>query len=269
MTQSILNRIYNFPWVILLAALALTAIGLLGIYSAKTDFSATGAAVSKTFITQVGWLALAMIAMGLVIVPDYKWLGRYSYLIFAFAILLLMVLLAARFAGGIPHIVAARNHAYRWFQVPGTDLAVQPSELAKIAFVMAMCRYLMYRRNVRQLRGLIIPLLMSLLPAALVLRQPDLGTALLFPLVMLLMLFAAGARVRHLAILVGVVLAIAPLGYLKLAQFQQLRLEVWMMAGPLEDFHLRWKDARINERSLEPHERQQMLDRLQIGRAHV
>lgn len=261
-TLILLNRIYNFPWVILLAALALTTIGLLGIYSATTDFGDSARTLSKTLVMQIGWLTLALGVMAAALVPDYKWIGRYSYLIYGLAMLLLAVLLTAKFMGGIPHLVEARNHAYRWFQMPGTNLAVQPSELAKIAFVMAMCRYLVYRRDIRRLRGLAVPLLMALLPAALVLRQPDLGTALLFPLVMLLMMFAAGARLRHLAVVVLVIMAIAPLAYLKLAQFQQRRLEVWLMAGPLEDFHLQWKDARLQERSLNSQQRRQMLDNL-------
>ncbi len=265
MSDGILARIYNFPWVIMLAALALTAVGLLGIYSATTDFSSASPGLSRMLVMQVGWLGLALVTMAAVIWPDYKVLGRFSYAIFAFAVVLLVVLLVARSIGGIPSLVEARNNAYRWFQVPGTKLAVQPSELAKIAFVMAMSRYLMYKRNVRRLRGLVIPVLMALLPAVLVLRQPDLGTALLFTPVMLLMLFAAGARPKHLALIVLVLLSIAPVAYLKLAEFQQRRLEVWLLAGPLEDFHLQWKQARYEERTLEPEERAEMVQNLRTN----
>jgi cell division protein FtsW (lipid II flippase) len=105
------------------------------------------------------------------------------------------------------NFMPARNGAHRW--VPLGIVDVQPSELAKLAYIMALAHYLMYRRNYRRLTGLVAPFLLTLLPVFLILREPDLGTSLLFFPVLYAMLFAAGARAKHLS-------AVALLGILAL-----------------------------------------------------
>jgi len=92
-----------------------------------------------------------------------------------------------------------RNNARRWIDVK--IMLVQPSELMKIAYVLALARYLMYRKNYRTLSGLVWPLFMALVPMGMIILQPDLGTSLLFLPVFFAMLYAAGARARHLAVL--------------------------------------------------------------------
>ncbi len=69
----------------------------------------------------------------------------------------------------------------------------QPAEIAKIVFVLALARYLRYRSNYRTLRGLIVPFVIMFVPMALILKQPDLGTAILFTPTLFVMLVAAGA----------------------------------------------------------------------------
>ena len=73
---------------------------------------------------------------------------------------------------------------------------MQPSEFAKVAFVLAMARWLMYRENYRRLSGLLAPLLLALVPVVLILREPDLGTALVFLPVLLVMLLAGFVVLR-------------------------------------------------------------------------
>ncbi len=70
------------------------------------------------------------------------------------------------------------NRAHRWIRLG--PIGLQPSELAKVAFVLALARYLMYRENYRRLRGLLAPLALTLVPVLLILKEPDLGTALVF-----------------------------------------------------------------------------------------
>ncbi|MCA9072452.1 MAG: FtsW/RodA/SpoVE family cell cycle protein, partial [Planctomycetaceae bacterium] len=74
----------------------------------------------------------------------------------------------------------------------------QPSELAKLAYILTLADYLMYRRNYRRWLGLVVPFLLTLVPVGLILREPDLGTSLVFFPILFAMLFAAGARPRHL-----------------------------------------------------------------------
>ena len=66
-----------------------------------------------------------------------------------------------------------------------------------------MARYLRFRNNYRTLRGLLPPFGLALLPLVLILKQPDLGTALVFIPALFVMLFVAGAKLRHLAAVAG------------------------------------------------------------------
>jgi len=252
----------NFPWIVFLAAVMLTGIGLLGIHSATLTTGPdgrthTGAAVT----TQCAWLLVGLVAMCLVLWPSYLRLGRWSYAIYALSIVPLVVLLAARHLGGIPYLVQARHGAYSWFTIPGTRNTLQPSELTKIAFIMVLARYLTYRKSHRRPRGLVLPFLMALLPTALVIRQPDLGTALMFIPVLLLMLIAAGARLRHLLAVIGVALLLAPIFYLKIDAYQQRRIDTWLLAGPVEEFHMQRTAAERDDRHLSDAEKQAMIDR--------
>jgi len=261
---------YNFPWVVLAAALLLTGIGLLGIYSAtlpKPNASQDTEA-SRLVMMQVFYLLVALAIFVLVQMPSYLKLSRYSYLIFAASLVPLVVLLAAQHFGGIEGLIEHRNYAYSWFQipVPGMDSSrrpsIQPSELTKIAFILALARYLTHSRKYRTLKGLAAPLAMALVPTLLVIRQPDLGTAMMFVPVLVLMLLAAGARLRHMAVLALVVLAMTPAAYLKFSAYQQRRLDVWLLAGPIERFHMARQQAAADNRELSDDEKREMVERL-------
>jgi cell division protein FtsW (lipid II flippase) len=81
----------------------------------------------------------------------------------------------------------------------------------KIGFVMVLARYLRFRSNYRTLIGLLAPFALALVPIAMILKQPDLGTALTFIPALFVMLFVAGARIKHLLAIVGLGVLMAPL----------------------------------------------------------
>lgn len=251
----------NFPWIVFFAALVLSGVGLIGIHSATQLEGPDGRMHAGTLVVkQCLWLACGLAALAVVLWPSYLKLGRWSYVLYVASIVPLLVLLLARHLGGIPMIVRRINGAYSWFTLPG-GLTVQPSELTKIAFIMAMARYLTWRQTHRHPRGLVLPLLMALLPTALVIRQPDLGTALMFAPVLVLMLVAAGAKLRHLAVAVAVVLLLAPVFYLKIDRYQQRRIETWLLDGPVEQFHMTRAAAEREDRSLSNEEKAEMVRR--------
>lgn len=135
---------------------------------------------------QLIWIMLSVpVMIGATLIP-YRELRSLSYGLFAVTTLLLIV----------TYFMPSRQGARRW--VPFGFMDFQPSEVAKLTFIMAMAHYLMYRDNYRRLAGLVVPFVITLLPMFLVLRQPDLGTSLLFLPVLFAMLFAAGARFTHL-----------------------------------------------------------------------
>jgi len=135
------------------------------------------------------WTLLALAAMFVATLPSYRILCRWSYAVFALALALLVLV----------YFFPPVHGTHRWLRLAG--LSLQPSEFGKIGLVLALARYLMYRANYRRFRGLCMPLMLTLLPVVLVLREPDLGTSLVFIPVLFAMLFAAGARKRDLAAL--------------------------------------------------------------------
>ncbi|MCY3024009.1 MAG: FtsW/RodA/SpoVE family cell cycle protein, partial [Planctomycetota bacterium] len=91
------------------------------------------------------------------------------------------------------------NGARSWYNLYYFKL--QPSELMKPVAILTLAYYLMYRDSYKKLSGLIVPLVLVMVPMLLVLKQPDLGTTLVFAPVLFVMLFAAGARLWHLALM--------------------------------------------------------------------
>lgn len=171
----------RWPWGIPLCAALLVALGLGGI-SRGDELSGSGDYWSR----QTVWLALATIAWAVSLPIHYRRLRNWGWLLYAGAFVLLLVVYA----------FPARNGSRRWISAGSFQL--QPSEVMKLAYIIALGSYLMLRENFRRLRGLVAPFLMTLVPVILILKEPNLGTSLLFFPVLFAMLFAAGARWTHL-----------------------------------------------------------------------
>ncbi len=186
----------HFDWLLLATMVALALMGIMFIWSATCWVPSRQMYAGR----QLRWLGIGMVAFMAVISFDYLRLGRLAYPAYA-AVLVALVLVL--FVG------VARNYARRWFSVFG--LQMQPSEFAKIAVVLALARYLMYRKNCRKLLGLLPPFLIALVPTGLILQQPDLGTTLLFLPTLFVMLYVAGASPRHLGAVAAAGVAASPL----------------------------------------------------------
>lgn len=116
------------------------------------------------------------------------------------------------------------NGSRRWIPLGLMDF--QPSEPARLALIMTLASWLMYRENQTTIRGLVPPFIITLLPLLLILREPDLGTAMLFLPILYAMLFAAGARPTHLlaAALIGVIML--PLLWQQMTSEQKSRIVI-------------------------------------------
>jgi len=142
-------------------------------------------------------------------------------------------------------LVRPRHGARRWINIGITD--IQPSELAKIAYVMATAMYLRRRRGYRTFRGLLIPLVLTFVPLGLILLEPDLGTSLLLLPTLFAMLVAAGAKLKHLAIIITLGLALAPAMYPLLKPYQQDRVKAviaQLMGDTQHDDDIGYQGAR-------------------------
>ncbi len=170
------DAVHRIPWSVLLWTVGLMAIGLAAI--ARGDELAGG---GEIWPRQLLWIALALGAMTAGALWHYRLLRQVSYPLFLGCLVLLALV----------YLTPARNGSHRWIPLGLFDF--QPSELTKLAFIVALSNYLIHRRNYRQLHGLLVPFLIALVPVGLILKEPDLGTALVFLPVLFAMLFAAGA----------------------------------------------------------------------------
>src|SRR6266511_2712375 len=133
---------------------------------------------------------VGLVAMLAVIAVDYRHIERAAYLIYGGLLVVLGSLIAAKRATG--------EDLVRWVQIG--FLNVQPSELMKISLVLALARYLKFRSDLRSPLGLGVPFALTLAPFFLVVAQPNLGTAMMLPPILLAMLFVSGARRTHIAL---------------------------------------------------------------------
>lgn len=182
---------FHLGWVVLGCAVLLSLIGIHAMDIARPP--AEGVAMGPVARRQLIFLALGLIAALGSCVTSYRMLVTLAWPIMGIVVgMLVFVLLPF-----VPEaIVTPRNGARRWISVGVTDF--QPSELAKIAYIILTAAYLRYRKSYRTLVGLVPPALITFLPIGLILVEPDLGTALLFVPTLVAMLIAAGAKLRHL-----------------------------------------------------------------------
>ncbi|MFM7051121.1 MAG: FtsW/RodA/SpoVE family cell cycle protein [Planctomycetota bacterium] len=121
-------------------------------------------------------------------------------------------------------IVTPRNGARAWINLGASDF--QPSELAKIAFIMCMSQWLALHGAPRTLRALAMPAVLFAVPVGLIVLEPDLGSALLFVPTVLAMLLAAGARMRHVLPALAAAAVLAPIAYFAvLKPYQRARID--------------------------------------------
>lgn len=181
-------------------------------------------AIGDHTLKQLGFFASGGILIVLVSALNYLRVGRMAYPIYWTVIGLLVLLLVDRYVLDLPLIKPVRN-TWRWIGFGAAT--VQPSEFMKLALVLALARYLRFRKSYREWYGLIPPFLMTLLPMALILKQPDLGTLLMLLPVLFVMLFVAGARLRHLATIIVLGCATLPVFYyFGMHDYQKQRIDV-------------------------------------------
>ena len=165
-------------WPLVVAVLALAAIGLLNLYSATR-----GTRHHAKFDTQVQWMIVGGVAFVAATMIDYRALVRLAWIGLGTAILLLVVV---RLLGDSAH----GKGSYRWLNVLG--MGIQPSELAKLMVILALARMFQDNELSRySLEQLAVRLVAIVAPIGLIAIQPDLGTAVLLGLVALTVGFLA------------------------------------------------------------------------------
>jgi len=186
----------NLPWGLVSLVIGIALFGLAAVFSAAH----TQSGPSPLFTKQLVWIAMGAVLMFLALIPDYHTVGRYAYVLYAVSLVLLVLVMAFGRTG---------MGAQRWLAIG--PFAFQPSELMKLSLTLALARF--FAEDPKQggygIADLAIPGAMVLVPLVLVLRQPDLGTALMLLLTSSIMIFLAGIRVRTVVVvfLAGAMLA--------------------------------------------------------------
>ncbi len=163
------NRRDEFDWVLVTVIFLISTVGILNLYSTGV---ASGA--PELYLTQLYWVVLGGIGAFIVAIIDYKHYERYGYFFYGGGILMLiLVLLLGKEVGG----------SVRWFAIG--EFRFQPSELMKVLLVVGLAKYLHHdpKTEGRKLEDIFFPALMTGLAMVLILKEPDLGTALLCLLV--------------------------------------------------------------------------------------
>jgi cell division protein FtsW len=175
---------------LLVVVLLLSGLGLVMVYSATAPL-ALDRALPPQFLRQATGLAAG--ALGALLaarIPLGAW-HRIALPTWAISVLLLVL---------VPVLGVEENGARRWLPLPGLGGAVQPGEFAKLASVLAVAAVLARREGRAEVSGrrLVVALAVGGLPAALLLVQPDLGSAVVIAALVGGMLLVAGARLRFL-----------------------------------------------------------------------
>jgi cell division protein FtsW (lipid II flippase) len=192
-------------WPVLAAVAVLSSIGVCSIWA---DSRADGQ-------KQLLFLAIGMACCFLFQAVNYQKIGRlaWPFYIASLALVLYTVVPFTHVGQGSSSLfrVPYRGGAYAWINLG--PMSLQPAELVKIAFILVLARYLRFRSNYRTIAGLLQPFALAVVPILMILKQPDLGTAITFIPILFAMLFVAGARMWHLLAVVFMGLALIPLAW--------------------------------------------------------
>jgi rod shape determining protein RodA len=204
--------IQNFDWVLLALVLMIVGMGIVNLYSAGFNRQV---GETSLYVKQLYWLAVGLGLLCLTLLVDYRHLEKLSYPLYILSILLLV---GVMFGGKM--VYGSR----RWLALG--PFSFQPSELAKIAIILVLATYF-HRRPILEamrLKDLIVPGILVLIPAALIIKQPDLGSGMLLVLVAASIILFVGVNWRTLMSCALTMVLLSPLIWHFLKDYQRQRV---------------------------------------------
>lgn len=206
----------NFDWVLFGVALLLVAIGLIVIYS--TSFKAANLVAPVKAENQVYFAVISLIMMFAAARVDYRSLGKWTAILYVLMLIsLVAVLVLGKTALG----------ATRWINLGFFQF--QPSEFAKLVVIITLAKYFSTNYDfMENPRHLLVSFLYVIVPMGLVLRQPDLGTALVLGAIWVVMALVARIRLSWFAAMAAAAVVAIPLIIPHLHQYQRNRIEVFL-----------------------------------------
>nr|WP_314779808.1 rod shape-determining protein RodA [uncultured Treponema sp.] len=180
-----IRKITNFDYLLFLAVVLLSFIGILFIYS--SGINSAGELVSKEYVKQILWVCTGIVLLLLSCIYDYRRIKDRTFLIYLVGMILLLYT-------GIFGTV--RHNARSWIGV--NNLGIQPSEFIKLIFILFLAYYLDKSQKEEPLKRFIKAMAIMIVPVALILKQPDLGTASVYIPIFLIMCFIADIPLRFI-----------------------------------------------------------------------
>jgi len=210
--------IENFDWTIIWTLLAIICIGLLSIYSALYP-QIQARPTNNLFIKQIVWLSVGFTVMGASLFINYQKLRTSGPWLYSLVLVLLVVVF----------LIGKEAHgSKRWLELGGFQF--QPSEFMKVIIVIQLAGCLSSQQvtTFPDLKKLLVPIGLVVLPVSLVLAQPDLGTAISLAAVAITMILFVGVRWRYLAILaLTVIPLVVPVWEHLLKPYQKRRILIF------------------------------------------
>ncbi|MDP2972776.1 MAG: rod shape-determining protein RodA [Deltaproteobacteria bacterium] len=202
----------HFDWGLLGIVLLIASIGILNLYSVTSNGETTG---TPLYLKQVLWLAIGLGAMLIIAFVEYRFYTDFAYIIYTTAVVLLILVLGY----GI-----ITSGAQRWVKMG--PLTFQPSEFVKISLIIALAKFFQRYpgREGYSLKHLAFPFFLLFLPMILILKQPDLGTAIILLLVFFSILIFVKVRWSSLITLGVIGVSILPLVWRFLKDYQKRRI---------------------------------------------
>ena len=210
--------IKDYKFSLIFFVTVLTVIGILVIGSADSDYQRR----------QTMGLIAGLCIMVVVSLIDYHFVLRFYWLIYALAIVLLAMVLVSGYGSDT-------TGADRWISIGGFQF--QPSELVKILMILFFARYFfVYQEKIKQNAFVLVTLVLMAVPVFMILKQPDLSTAIVLLAVLLVMFFLAGISAKLVKIAFAVAVpAVAGFFYLitrenqtLIADYQATRILAWL-----------------------------------------
>lgn len=211
-----LYRLRHMDHIVNLAVFGLITLGVMFVYSAAFDKSE---GVSKLFYQrQLIWAAVGMGVFLILFSWDYRSLLRLSFIVYALGVFFLFLVL---------FIGSKKLGAQRWLSIGG--FAFQPSEFSKLSLILGLTAYLsIFSDRQFRFRHFLGALVIMGVPMLLILKQPDLGTALIYIPIFVVMLFTAHVPIKYLIGLISCGALVSPFFWFFLKEYQKNRLLVFI-----------------------------------------
>lgn len=207
------DKLFRINWLFVLLLCALAAVGYVALYSA-------GGGSPEPYATRhIVRFAFGLLLMVCIALIDIRIIVRFSWIAYAFGIALLILVLKFGHVG---------KGAQRWLELGGQQ--VQPSELMKLGLILALAAWF-HRANRERIGNplfLVPPLIMVLVPVGLILKEPNLGTAMITLTLGGVIFFAAGVRWWKFALVLLPVPFAAQYAYQHLHGYQRARIDTFL-----------------------------------------